>query len=93
MSRGRGIVWNKVTFYSKLAAIVVFVATFWIGFWIGLQYQYAVDQTGVNPLHAKIASPVPMRCGGFIQNAPQCPTGYSCVLGKIADLGGTCVKK
>ncbi len=31
-------------------------------------------------------------CGGFIKNPPQCPTGYQCVLNKIADLGGTCQK-
>ncbi len=31
-------------------------------------------------------------CGGFIANAPTCPTGYTCKLNKIADTGGSCVK-
>ena len=30
------IEWNKVTWYSKLAAVVVFVATFWIAFNLGV---------------------------------------------------------
>ena len=31
-------------------------------------------------------------CGGFIQNAPTCPAGYSCKLSNIPDAGGVCVK-
>jgi membrane-bound inhibitor of C-type lysozyme len=27
--------WNKVTWYSKIAAVVLFVATFYLGFYIG----------------------------------------------------------
>lgn len=33
------IVWNKVTWYSKLIAVVLFVCTFFLGFWLGMQYQ------------------------------------------------------
>lgn len=29
------IEWNKVTWYSKIAAVVLFVATFILGFWLG----------------------------------------------------------
>lgn len=31
--------WNKVTWYSKLLAVVLFVITFWIAFCLGIQYQ------------------------------------------------------
>ena len=31
------IEWNKVTWYSKLAAIIIFVAVFFLGFWLGTQ--------------------------------------------------------
>lgn len=29
------IEWNKVTWYSKLAAVVLFVGVFFLGFWLG----------------------------------------------------------
>jgi hypothetical protein len=29
------IEWNKVTWYSKLAAVILFVGVFWRGFWLG----------------------------------------------------------
>lgn len=29
------IEWNRVTWYSKLAAVIVFVGTFFLGFWLG----------------------------------------------------------
>ena len=29
------IEWNKVTWYSKLLAIIIFVATFYVGFVLG----------------------------------------------------------
>ena len=29
------IEWNKVTWYSKIAAVAVFVGTFFLGFWLG----------------------------------------------------------
>ena len=35
------IEWNKVTWYSKLAAAIIFVATFFIGFYLGRQYEAA----------------------------------------------------
>jgi len=89
------IVWNKVTWYSKLVAVVVFVATFYIGIWIGMQYQYASDQYNAAQEKLRAAGVingiVPQRCGGFMRNAPTCPANYHCVLDKIPDTGGACV--
>ena len=33
------IEWNKVTWYSKLAAVIIFAATFFLGFYLGRQYE------------------------------------------------------
>ncbi|GEM_PF-2954672 len=41
------IEWNKVTWYSKLAAVILFITVLFFGIWIGTQYQYAVDQFSV----------------------------------------------
>ena len=38
------IEWNKVTWYSKLAAVILFIGVLFLGIWLGMQYQYAVDQ-------------------------------------------------
>ncbi len=85
------IQWNKVTWYSKLLAVVVFVATFFFAFYLGAQYEAAnlTAQwiTYTPPLHWATG----MHCGGFIKNAPTCPTSYRCQLNKIADTGGVCV--
>lgn len=40
------IEWNKVTWYSKLAAVILFAAVLFFGIWIGMKYQYAVDRYG-----------------------------------------------
>ncbi len=37
------IEWNSVTWYSKLLAIIVFVATFWLAFCFGVQYEKIVE--------------------------------------------------
>ena len=38
-------------------------------------------------------SAIDMHCGGNIQNAPTCPTGYTCKLNvSLPDTGGTCQK-
>jgi hypothetical protein len=31
--------WNKVTWYSKLLAVIVYVITFGMGIYIGIQYE------------------------------------------------------
>jgi hypothetical protein len=36
--------WNKVTWYSKLIAVILFMIVFWFGLWLGMQYQHASDQ-------------------------------------------------
>ena len=33
------IEWNRVTWYSKLAAVIVFLATFAVAFWLGRAYE------------------------------------------------------
>ena len=37
------IEWNKVTWYSKVVAVVLFVATFYVGFYLGEQNQTVQD--------------------------------------------------
>jgi hypothetical protein len=34
------IEWNKVTWYSKLLAIIIFVGTFWLGFNLGVKSEH-----------------------------------------------------
>jgi len=89
------IEWNKVTWYSKLIAVVVFVVTFCAGVWLGMYYQYAVDQYSAAfeklPDIGTAGGIAPQRCGGFIRNAPGCPADYHCVLGRVPDMGGLCV--
>lgn len=36
------IEWNKVTWYSKALAVVVFLAVFALAFYIGSEYQKAI---------------------------------------------------
>lgn len=33
------IQWNKVTWYSKLAAVIIYVCTFALAFWLGRMYE------------------------------------------------------
>lgn len=42
------IEWNKVTWYSKLLAIIVFVATFWLAFCFGVQYEKIIEFKKIN---------------------------------------------
>jgi uncharacterized membrane protein len=83
------IEWNKVTWYSTLLALIVFVVTVSGGFYYGIQYQKSVMDLQNNQMQITAEG---MHCGGFIKNAPTCPAGYHCQLQKIADLGGSCVK-
>jgi len=39
------IIWNKVTWYSKLAAVIVFLGVLILGIYIGRQYQEIQDQS------------------------------------------------
>lgn len=42
------IEWNKVTWYSKLAAVIVFVGTFVLAFWLGTVSQQTKVSSGTN---------------------------------------------
>ncbi len=93
------IIWNEVTWYSKLTTLVVFILTVAAGVWIALQYKYANDQykTALSELNSMPPlqphkAPADIACGGLIRNAPECPANYHCVLGSIPDKGGICVK-
>lgn len=90
------IIWNKVTWYSRLAALVVFGGAVVWGFWMGNQYQYAVGEclTSLDRMTTLVENinGVPRHCGGLVRNAPTCPANYHCVLGKVVDLGGVCVR-
>ena len=90
------IEWNKVTWYSKLAAVVVFLATFLIAFDLGIFWEQihletalleTPRTTGSQPSVNGAGAP----CGGFIRNAPTCAAGFHCKLGAIVDRGGVCV--
>jgi hypothetical protein len=61
--------WNKVTWYSKLAALVIFIALPFLGFWFGVRYgaerQYMADifsgfknaaSQGIDPYYADVAA-------------------------------------
>ncbi len=97
------IEWNKVTWYSKLAAVVVFLATFLVAFNLGILWEQTHIETALfetpsatNSTSGKTNSQSPLggagaRCGGFIRNAPTCAAGFHCKLGAIIDQGGVCV--
>ncbi len=94
------IEWNKVTWYSKLAAVVVFLATFLIAFNLGVLWEQTHIQTalfetpyttGGKTGSQSSAGGAGARCGGFIRNAPTCAAGFHCKLGVIVDQGGVCV--
>ena len=85
-----GIEWNRVTWYSKLLAIVVFVATFAVAFNLGILWEETQIGAALsqNPTSGGGAG---AHCGGFIRNAPVCAAGYHCVLNASRpDTSGTC---
>ena len=86
------IEWNKVTKLSQLVAIIIFVATFALAFYLGMTWERAhltqpnQEQTGAPVVGAG------EHCGGFIKDASVCASGFHCQLtvGR-PDTGGTCV--
>ncbi len=47
--KSMNIEWNKVTWYSKILALILFVALPFIGFWYGMQYGELVAPLNVAP--------------------------------------------
>lgn len=94
------IQWNAVTWYSKLAASVIFVLAFFLAFNLGIVWEQVHIETAILQTPSPTASStsqagqdvtLPSTCGGFIKDAPVCPKGYRCQLNLIADTGGKCV--
>ena len=50
------IEYNKVTWYSKLAAVILFLITFYIAFYAGAQFQALKDQTPDTSVHINTAN-------------------------------------
>lgn len=88
------IEWNKVTWYSNVVAIVVFLATFGVAFYLGVYWeQKQIDETLMTtPVPTDTGGGIGAHCAGFIRNAPTCNTGLHCQLKvSMPDTGGVCV--
>ncbi|HUY62632.1 MAG TPA: hypothetical protein VMV50_02495 [Candidatus Paceibacterota bacterium] len=87
------IEWNRVTWYSKLIAVIVFVGTFVIAFDLGVQWEQIQVQNALQASwDASQDAGAGAHCGGFIKDAPTCAAGYHCQLDTSRpDIGGTCV--
>ena len=86
------IEWNRVTWYSKLLAVVVFLVTFGIAFCLGAQWGALNQQNARGWGDAPRAGGAGAHCGGFIKDAPICAPGFHCQLQtNRPDTGGTCV--
>lgn len=84
------IQWNTVTWYSKLLAVAVFLATFMIAFQLGALWE-ATRIEGSLTTSSAGGGALGAHCGGFIKDAPQCAAGFHCVLNTSnPDTGGTC---
>ena len=90
--------WNRVTWYSKLVAVLLFVATFAGAFYLGIAWEEAhiagalTTMPGATQTPPVLGGEAGARCGGFIRNAPTCTSGFHCQLDVNApDTGGTCV--
>jgi hypothetical protein len=91
------IEWNRVTWYSKLLAIVVFLVAFVIAFNLGALWERTNTGTALTEIPTTVGGQTGGKagahCGGFIQNAPTCASGYHCQLTvSRPDTGGICVK-
>lgn len=83
------IEWNRVTWYSWAAALIIFVGTFALAFCLGIRWEKA--QIGASLSPTPQAGGLGAHCGGFIKDAPQCAEGFHCVLNvSRPDTGGTC---
>jgi membrane-bound inhibitor of C-type lysozyme len=52
------IEWNRVTWYSKLLAVFVFLGTFYVAFTIGREYQALQDQSAPQSVPTVVGNPV-----------------------------------
>src|ERR1044072_2461483 len=50
------IQWNKVTWYSKLLALILFVALPFTGFYLGIKYESLTSSVGVIAPHTTASS-------------------------------------
>ena len=85
------IEWNRVTWYSKLLAVVVFLVTFGVAFYLGAQWNALAAQNAPGAGGTARAGGAGAHCGGFIKNAPTCADGFHCQLQGRPDTGGICV--
>lgn len=88
------IEWNRVTWYSWVAAILVFVGTFIVAFNIGILWEKAHIAMSITetPSVTQSGGTAGAHCGGFIKDAPTCADGFHCQLEvSHPDTGGTCV--
>lgn len=52
------IEWNKVTWYSKLLAVILFVGTFFLGFYFGRIYGLSLSLVNTNLLNDTMNAPI-----------------------------------
>lgn len=48
-NRGMNLQWNRVTWYSKLLAVIVFVGTFAIAFYLGITWEQVQVESVLTP--------------------------------------------
>lgn len=79
------IEWNKVTWYSKLIAVVLFVIVLFVGFKLGEIYQQAKDYSSTYSTYLQPVSPASKATstvsgGGTMSCVSNidCPSGYYC---------------
>jgi hypothetical protein len=86
------IEWNKVTWYSKFLAVLVFIITFALAFHLGIRYGQETMNDKSAEVPATTGGTAGAHCGGFIKDAPTCAQGFHCQLRvNNPDVGGTCV--
>ncbi len=97
------IEWNRVTWYSKVLAILVFGATFFVGFKLGSLYQQAKDYSALPPITLQLtptsntaASTSRTSENGTANTAPPTATHYNgmltCKNGSGCPAGYSCMR-
>ena len=70
------IEWNKVTWYSKILALALFVALPFAAFWLGVRYGEAKQFTADVSLNMKFASSTTQAPDAYYQNISEWQTQY-----------------